>query len=321
MLTELEWRTGLTIPNSILFEATTIRQVAQVLSERRLPGPKAVVHVNASGTRQPLIFFHGHFHGFGNSAITLAKFLGPDQPIFIIAPHGAPHGARGETIPRSMEAMAKDRLSLILNELPNGPYRLSGKCLGGIVAFEVARMLVAAGKDVEMVVMVDPPTINARRSLQLLFSAMEWTRPIAGIAIERAMAWTWFRCAQLQKFWNYPWIKQRSAITRRLSAIKSKLRKTAPAGTDQVSSGPIVRDEFGVPILGLTFEDARTSRYAAAMSTYRPQPLAVRMTYISLDFGVGAWRRICPDLEVVRSPGTHEFPDMASIAEHLRERL
>ena len=204
---------------------------------------------------------------------------------------------------------------------PNGPYRLSGKCLGGIVAFEVARMLVAAGKEVEMVVMLDPPTINARRSLQSLFSAMEWTRPIAGIAIERAMAWTWFRCAQFQKFWNYPWIKQRSAITRRLSAIKSKLRKTAPAGTDQVSSGPIVRDEFGVPILGLTFEDARTSRYAAAMSTYRPQPLAVRMTYISLDFGVGAWRRICPDLEVVRSPGTHEFPDMASIAEHLRERL
>ena len=53
MLTELEWRTGLTIPNSILFEATTIRQVAQVLSERRLPGPKAVVHVNASGTGRP----------------------------------------------------------------------------------------------------------------------------------------------------------------------------------------------------------------------------------------------------------------------------
>ena len=123
-----------------------------------------------------MIFFHGHFHGFGNSAITLAKFLGPDQPLFVVAPHGT----RGETIPRSIEAMAADRLPLIMNAQPEGPYRLGGKCLGGIVAFEVARMLVAAGKEVEMVVMLDPPTINARRSIQLLFSAMKWARPIAG---------------------------------------------------------------------------------------------------------------------------------------------
>ena len=34
MLAELEWLTGQTIPSSILFEAPTIRQLAQKLSER-----------------------------------------------------------------------------------------------------------------------------------------------------------------------------------------------------------------------------------------------------------------------------------------------
>ena len=57
-------------------------------------------------------------------------------------------------------------------------------------------MLVAAGKKVEMVVMLDAPTINARRSVQLLFSTMRRARPVAGPIVERAMAWTWFRCAQ-----------------------------------------------------------------------------------------------------------------------------
>ena len=59
---------------------------------------------------------------------------------------------------------------------------------GGIVAFEVARLLVAAGKKVELVVMIDPPTVNANRSLQLLFATMRRARPLAGHIVESATA-------------------------------------------------------------------------------------------------------------------------------------
>ena len=62
--------------------------------------------------------------------------------------------------------MAADRLPLVMSAQPKGPYRLGGKCLGGIVAYELARLLVASGEKVEMVVMIDAPTINARRSVQ-----------------------------------------------------------------------------------------------------------------------------------------------------------
>ena len=142
MLSELEWRTGLTIPSSILFEATTIRQLVQKLSDRQNLRPKYLIEMNSSGDRPPLIFFHGHFHGFGQSAMTLAKFLGPDQPLLVVAPHGT----GDEPIPHSIEVMAADRLPLIVKAQPEGPYRLAGKCVGEIVAFEVAPHAGCRGK-------------------------------------------------------------------------------------------------------------------------------------------------------------------------------
>ena len=80
-------------------------------------------------------------------------------------------------------------------------------------------------------------------------------------------------------------------------------------------------DRSGTPILGLSLKDARTSKYATVMSNYCPKPLDVPVLYVKVDFGIGAWRRVSPDLEVITSPGTHEFPDIASIAEHLKQRL
>ena len=71
----------------------------------------------------------------------------------------------------------------------------------------------------------------------------------------------------------------------------------------------------------ITLKDARTSRYAVAMSNYLPKPLAVRVMYISVDYGIGAWRRISPDIEVVEASGTHEFPHFAVVADHLKARL
>jgi thioesterase domain-containing protein len=211
-------------------------------------------------------------------------------------------------------------LPMILNAQPEGPYRLGGKCLGAIVAFEAARMLIAAGKEVEMVVMLDPPTFNARRSVQMLFSIMKRARPVAEPIVEYLMAWTWFRGAQLQRFWNYPWSRRAAAIRRRLGAIRAKVTNLVDGRDDPVGAAPKNRyaeqngDEW-------QFTDARTSRYAAAMSRYVPKPLAVRVIYIKVDYGFGAWRRISPNFEVVKSPGTHEEPEFDSVAEHLKVRL
>ena len=95
--------------------------------------------------------------------------------------------------------MAADRLPLIMDAQPEGPYRLFGNCVGGIVAFEVARLLIAAGKEVDLVVMLDPPTVSASKAVQLLFATMRRARPIAGSASIAQYRWTYFLSARISR--------------------------------------------------------------------------------------------------------------------------
>ncbi|MDC6673883.1 thioesterase domain-containing protein, partial [Leclercia adecarboxylata] len=67
-----------------------------------------------------------------------------------------------EAIPASVQQMARERLPLILERQPKGPYRICGYCNGALVAFEAARLLIEAGHSVEIVALIDPPTANAR---------------------------------------------------------------------------------------------------------------------------------------------------------------
>ena len=260
MLAELELLTGRTIPGMILLEAPTIDQLAQKLSEGNYINqkPQTLVRVNSSGSRTPLLYFHNWYE---YSAVVMARFLGSDQPLLVIAPHGV----GDEPTPRTIEAMAADRLPLIMNAQPEGPYRLFGVCTGGIVAFEVARMLITAGKKVEMVIMLDTPTINAHRSVQLLFLAMRCARLIAGSIVEPAMARTWFWCAQFQKFWTISW-------NRRWAAIKRRVRNQVAAGGSLVGIASIVADPLGRPLSRVMLTQCRITfrnRSRCESSIYR----------------------------------------------------
>ena len=75
MLAEVERLTGQTIPTSILFEARTIRQLAQKLFELDIR-PKSVTQMNPSGNLTPLFLFHGDYLGGGLYAAKLASLLG-----------------------------------------------------------------------------------------------------------------------------------------------------------------------------------------------------------------------------------------------------
>jgi acyl-CoA synthetase (AMP-forming)/AMP-acid ligase II/thioesterase domain-containing protein len=298
MLAELDRLTGQTLPNAILFEASTIRQLTQKLSESGHLNEKqeTFIRLNSEGNRAPLFFFHDDYNGRGYWILRLARLLGSDQPLLIIPPHGNGN----EPIPPTIEAMAADRLPLIIDAQAEGPYRLSGFCGGGIVAFEVARLLIAAGKSVEMVVMLDTPTVTASRPVQLLFSLIRSARPIVGPVADRAKVSTLLACASLQRSFNVSW-------TRRWTAIKHRFWKLGAGAAERSPSEQA--------------DATRAAQTFAALSTYRPKPLGVRVLYISIDYDVGPWRRISSDLERIKSPGNHYQVDVGDIAEHLRARL
>jgi thioesterase domain-containing protein len=157
MLTRAETVCGQSVPPDLRRLDVTVEE----LGARLLPVAREAAfarrayiarNVSAGATREPLFFFHGDYGGGGLYCLQLAVHLGRDQPLYAIAPHGLD----GEPLPPTIEAMAADRLELLHDLRPTGPYRLAGHCNGAIVAFEMARQLLARGERVERLVLVTP---------------------------------------------------------------------------------------------------------------------------------------------------------------------
>jgi oxalate---CoA ligase len=241
--------------------------------------------------------------------------LGSDQPIYVVDPHGVGN----ELIPHSIEAMAVDRLPAIMEAQSEGSYRLFGNCLGGIVAFEVARLLIAAGKKVEFVAMLDPPTVHLHPSVQLLLSAMRLARPIAGGAVETAMAQTWVACATIQKFCSMSSARRWAAIRNRLRGHAGGMNPLRPAPVDAVGFGK--SNLRAMPTPSEQTAAQRDAKYAAAMANYVPKPLAVRVIDFSVDFSGEPLRRISSDVDIIKSHGNHYSLDFEHIVKNLKARL
>jgi thioesterase domain-containing protein len=77
-----------------------------------------------------------------------------------------PHGLVGDAIPDSIEAMAADRIGALRALRPHGPYLVGGHCNGALVAFEMARQLVALGEEVPAVVIIEARAPSAPGTCQ-----------------------------------------------------------------------------------------------------------------------------------------------------------
>ncbi len=164
---EIERLTGQQLPESILLEASTARQLAKRLSSMARAQPRPV-QAAVGGGRPPLVFFHDGPAAGGGLVGNLQRGLGLDQPVLAVACHGFD----GKAMPRSIEAAAAAQLAAILQAQPRGPYRLGGYRDGALMALEAARLLIAAGHEVALVAVVDPPTLAARRPGQFLLSLL-----------------------------------------------------------------------------------------------------------------------------------------------------
>jgi amino acid adenylation domain-containing protein len=153
MMAEIEIAFARRLPLSLLFEQPTIEHLARVLEgDSASADSPAAIAFHADGSAQPLFFLHGSFGG-GFYCRRLADRLGADQPLYALRPHGDD----GRPLPETIEAMATEYVTLIKSIQPRGPYLLGGFCSGGLVAFEMARQLRAAGDSVSNVILLEVP--------------------------------------------------------------------------------------------------------------------------------------------------------------------
>jgi amino acid adenylation domain-containing protein len=161
MLAQVRAIFGRSVPLAAFFANPTLENLAGLLSASAAEPDAAeskLVEIRAEGSRVPFFLLHGDLAGGGYYARKLVRGLAPDQPFFVLMPHGL----GGAHVPTHFEAMARDYAAEILARFPTGPYIVGGYCFGGIVAVEVARILRAANATVCHVVLLDAPTSNAR---------------------------------------------------------------------------------------------------------------------------------------------------------------
>jgi amino acid adenylation domain-containing protein len=147
---------GAKLPLRALFDAPTVERLALRVDAKpsvaiALDAPKPIVVLNSDGERPPFAFLHSDVLADGMYCRRLAAVIGPSQPIYAIAPHGT----SGLELLPTVEVMARDYLPHIRSVQPHGPYRLGGFCAGGLVAYELARLLRAQGETVERLVLIN----------------------------------------------------------------------------------------------------------------------------------------------------------------------
>ena len=151
MLAAVEKTCGTSVPLAAVFAEPTIERLAEALRSAARPSGSTAVPLMQGSARPPLFFLHGDFSGGGFYSHGLARSLGPDQPFYVIHPHGLD----GSPVPDSIEAMALERVAALREARPHGPYFLAGHCNGALVAVEMARQLLAQDEEVPLVVIID----------------------------------------------------------------------------------------------------------------------------------------------------------------------
>jgi thioesterase domain-containing protein len=134
-------------------------EIETVLRAAHAAAAATVVPIEARGSRLPFYAVPGH-NGDVFCFVRLARCLGPDQPFYGLQPPGYDGDAPAL---RRIEDLAAFFVGEIVRHQPDGPYQLGGYCLGGLTAFEMARQLRAAGREVRALVLfgtTSPPALR-----------------------------------------------------------------------------------------------------------------------------------------------------------------
>ena len=142
---------GQDISAAQLLQSSTVHQQAQLLCgtvEDTNTLPSGVLALQPPSDRKSIFWVH-------YLDVGLAKALGDDQPCLFVKLTAEDVAAVSEA--PTLQNVAERLLNKIRATQPEGPYMLGGYCVGGIVAYEIAYQLRAAGHEVSLLVLLDPP--------------------------------------------------------------------------------------------------------------------------------------------------------------------
>jgi len=292
MFARIEKLFGRKLPLAVLFQHGTIGHLAMLLTESS-PTTElaAVLPLETRGAGRAL-FLMPSIGGELLFSKTLIEGLGGRFPVIGIQPALA---ARNLEQFRDFRQTACSLVSALCSYQPHGPYALAGYSYGGMMAYEVACLLTAAGETVDLLAIID--TGPGSRGLQPQFGdgCRKLSRIVANLP-------SWVR----DEFRQFSARRLASSAARKLRWVYRHLASggRAPRELDDVF------DAGQVPSQNL--ELMRT--VFAAFRDYEPKPYAGKLTLLrarigpllsgsSRDLG---WGRLVDTLEIRQINGNHE---------------
>jgi amino acid adenylation domain-containing protein len=303
LLARVERDLGANVPLATLLEnptiealATRVRDAEPPASSVRAPPLEHLVVVQPGTQGPPVVCVHGA-GGQVLNMTAIARHMGAERPFYGMQARGVD----GVSEPfATIEEMALAYVAELRLRQPRGPYYLSGYCGGGIVAFEMGRLLQQVGEAVASLVLIDtyrPGSVPRAGRIERLARVAD--DGLDGLS-KRATAWAG---------------RRRDDIRRRARIAYHRLQRE-PVPHE-------LRDFW------LTWSFFR------AAEQYRPQVFQGRLTVLRAseqdpllagapeDLGWGGLAS--RGIEVLEIPGNHETiarePNVAVLASTLRSRV
>ena len=312
LMSRIHAELGVRLPVAELLRGPTIEQVARQIAgagvERRDKGEARlpVVPLQPLGGKAPLFLGHpggGHVVCYR----TLADLLAPGNPVYGLQARGIDDGMPPLG---SVEEMAAHYVEGIRAFRPRGPYHLAGWSYGGILAWEMAQQLRAAGEEVGLLALLDAGSPVPRESTR---ETLEPARILQRI-IADLVGWASASLVKVERIRHLPPREQALAAIRAVNSAK-----TLPLSrVDEVMALTAVR-----------------SANLHAMLAYRPTPYEGHLTYVRTagsdrmfprEPGLDFWTALAAGgLTVHRVTGSHgtilHQPHVALVAKHLAEGI
>ena len=252
---------------------------------REAAGDDSLVEwLRSSGSQTPLVVLPP---GGGNLLryAPLVKALDADTPVVGVRLPGA--DARSE-IADSISSQAQQMLDALDTAVSSGPYRLLGWSTGGLLAWEIARLLKHRGDEVELVVLVD--TVMA--GLKVDDTGSIATKYLDMVRNDGAKAAATEGASRLRERASF-------AIARRRYRAAREAGQTPTMEDAERQLGPVIR---------------------RAALNYRPRPLDLPIVYIGASESdnavtVDPWTNLQDGkpFEVIEIEGVHFLPEAECI--------
>jgi acetoacetyl-CoA synthetase len=286
VFTSIRDRLGVELPLSALLEAPTVAELTAAVED---PGRhfQPLLQMRAGADGPPLYLVHSIWGDvLGMRQITAA--MKSDVPVYGLRARGLNPGEEPQA---SVEEMATSYVETIRGLQPKGPYRLAGHSFGGLLAFEMARLLTEQGEEVAWLGIIDAELDDRAHS-----PGRRWGHRLA-----------------------VPFHYTHAVLREPVTSLKILFRDVLPGlirrGFSRLKRDAALAESEATWMEGASESHRRlASHFLELAAGYRPQPYPGSMTYFLPTVRrfhlfadpLPVWRRVTAgDIEIERVPGPH----------------